>query len=189
MGCNRNKLLHEEGGLFPETEHAFRVRAVVGNSVGEWSNVAEEKMTQKETFESSGWKERPVYVGKWRKYSVDEENPRIATNIGDNDFCTIIGNASFAHNKVTSWSIKILKSKRDDGSEIWIGVAPSGINQNESNENKCGWYFACYSSTLISGPPHNYVVKEYGPRKEWGGKYVHTGDSVGVVMDTAKGEL
>ena len=41
---------------------------------------------------------------------------------------------------------------------------------------------------LCSGPPHRYVGKEYGPRKEKG-KYVHRGDSVGVVMDTAKGEL
>ena len=31
--------------------------------------------------------------------------------------------------------------------------------------------------------------KKYGPRKEKWGEYVHTGDSVGVVMDTAKGEL
>ena len=46
----------------------------------------------------------------------------------------------------------------------------------------------CYGSTLYSGPPHNYRGKEYGPRKE-DGEYVHTGDSVGVVMDTAKGEL
>ena len=30
--------------------------------------------------------------------------------------------------------------------------------------------------------------KQYGPRK-WSGQYVHTGDSVGVVMDTTKGEL
>ena len=41
---------------------------------------------------------------------------------------------------------------------------------------------------MFSGPPHKYKDKEYGPRKR-GGEYVHTGDSVGVVMDTAKGEL
>ena len=42
---------------------------------------------------------------------------------------------------------------------------------------------------LFSGPPHNYEGKEYGPRKEKWGEYVHNGDSVGVVMDTTKGEL
>ena len=41
---------------------------------------------------------------------------------------------------------------------------------------------------MHSGPPYNYWDKEYGPRKEKG-EYVHTGDSFGVVMDTAKGEL
>ena len=83
----------------------------------------------------------------------------------------------------------ITKSRNNDGDYISIGVAPSDIDQNENcNYDKCGWYFYCYISTLWSGPPHNYENKEYGPRKE-DGKYVHTGDSVGVVMDTAKGEL
>ena len=35
----------------------------------------------------------------------------------------------------------------------------------------------------------NTLEKKYGPRKERNGKYVHSGDSVGVVMDKAKGEL
>ena len=135
------------------------------------------------------WKECPDDVEKKRKYSVDEGNPRVATKIGGYCYCTIIGNTPLPHNKVTSWSIKMLKSKGDDGRCIYIGIAPSDINQNENhNYNKCGWYFDCYGSTLDSGPPHNYSGKEYGPRKK-DGEYIHTGDSVGVVMDTAKGEL
>ena len=31
-------------------------------------------------------------------------------------------------------------------------------------------------------------TKKYGPRRDYG-EYIHAGDSVGVVMDTAKGEL
>ena len=90
---------------------------------------------------------------------------------------------------MTSWSIKILKSKDNDGLGIYIGVAPSDINQNDGdNSDRCGWYFYCFTSTLCSGPPHNYGDEEYGPRKRYG-EYVHTGDSVGVVMGTAKGEL
>ena len=101
----------------------------------------------------------------------------------------VAGDTPLPQSKVTSWNIKILKSWQNDGFGIYIGVAPSNINQNEDyNYAKCGWYFKCYDSTLWSGPPHNYRGKEYGPRKERG-KYVHTGDSVGVVMDTAKGEL
>ena len=52
----------------------------------------------------------------------------------------------------------------------------------------CGWYIYCYSSTLRYGPPHDYKWKEYGAWKG-NGEYVHTGDSVGVVVDMAKGEL
>ena len=89
---------------------------------------------------------------------------------------------------MTSWSIKILNSKSNDGRGICIGVAPSDIDQNQDNSAKGWWYFGCYSSSLWSGTPHNYERKEYGPRKGYG-KYVHTGDSVGVVMDTVKGEL
>ena len=90
---------------------------------------------------------------------------------------------------MTPWSIKVLKSKKNDGNGIRIGVAPSDINQNEyGTTKKCGWYFYCYFSALWSGHPHKYRGKEYGSRKERG-QYVHTGDSVGVVMDTTKSEL
>ena len=123
------------------------------------------------------------------EYSVDDEkNSRIVTNIGGN-WCTIIGNTPFPHNTVTSWSIKVHKSKDNDGNGILVGVVPFNINQDErGNCNKCGWYFGCWSSTLYSGLPHNYEWKEYGPRKEVG-EYVPNGDSVGVVMDTANGEV
>ena len=133
----------------------------------------------------------PDNVDVNRKYSVNEMNPRVATKINSSDdyYCTIIGNTPLSHNKGTSWSIKIPNSEENDGCSIYIGVAPSNINQNEDcNYWKCGWYFYCWNSGLWSGPPHNYRGKEYGPRKGTG-QYVHTGDSVGVVMDTTKGEL
>ena len=177
-------------GLFAKTEHAFRVRAVRGNSVSEWSDVAKGKTLKAPEFSKCVWKECSDDASEKMKYSVDEKNPRIATKIGhDNYFCTIIGNTHLPLNKVTSWSIKILKSWNNDGGCIFIGVTPSDIDQNENNNYyKCGWYFDCHCSALWSGLPHNYKWKEYGPRKE-DGEYVHRGDSVCVVMDTAKGEL
>ena len=175
-------------GLPPDTEHSFRVRAVRGSTVSEWSDAVKGR-TQKELRYGGAWKECPGNVDKDRKYSVDEGNTRIATKISGGDWCTIIGNAPIPLNAVTSWSIKVLKSEYN-GFDIYIGVAPTNINQNICNYDKCGWYFYCYYSVLFSGPPHNYRWKGYGPRKGmWGGEYVHTGDSVGVVMDTAKGEL
>ena len=175
--------------LLAETEHTFRVRAVKGNYVSEWSDVVKGRTQKAPDFSECFWKECLGYVDEDRKYSADEKNPRIATKIGDGCWCTIIGNTPIPLNKVTSLSIKILKSEYIDGYGIYIGVAPSDINQNgRVNRNECGWYLDCWDSTLCSGPPHNYGGKEYGPRNEEG-EYVHRVSSVGVVMDTAKGEL
>ena len=201
-------------GFLPDTEHAFRVRAVSGNSVSEWSDIVRGRTQKEADFSECIWKECPDQVYKKRKYSVDEKNPRIAhiksittvqsnQNIPQNPFrpqsaytpndnlSTMIGSTPLPLNKVTSWSIKILRSGKNNGGRIYIGVVPSDIDQNGGgNFNKCGWYFDCRRSKLWSGPPHNYRDKEYGPRKGFfGGQYVHTGNSVGVVMDTAKGEL
>ena len=164
----------------------------VGISNGE--KLIKPQTAQKKVVEKKwecAWKECPGNVDGRKKYSVDGKNPRIASKEGSDDryFCTIIGNTPLPPSKVTSWSIKVLKSKENNGDGIHIGVAPFNIDQNEDgNYYKCGWYFGCNYSSLHSGPPHKYRAKEYGPRKEKG-KYVHKGDSVGVVMDTAKGEL
>ena len=144
--------------------------------------------TVKKSFENGAWKECPGSVDEDRKYSLDEKNPRIATKAGDDSWCTIIGNTPLPLNTVTSWSIKVLESRDDDGANIRVGVAPLDINQNDNNYDKCGWYFCCYYSTLFSGRPHKCMDKKYGPKGEEG-EYVHNGDSVGVVMDTTKGEL
>ena len=179
--------------LEDRTGYEFWVRC--GYCDGGWGKWSEKVMLRTNTPFFS-WKECPDNViSRWRKYSVDEKNPRIATKTDEIDFydnyCAIIGNTPLPLNKVTLWDIKILNSKNNNGLCICIGVAHSYINvyTSFSSYSKCGWYFSCYSSTLFSGPPHNYNDwKEYGSRKECG-KYVHTGDSVGVVMDTTKGEL
>ena len=141
-------------------------------------------------FSECVWEKCPGFVEEERKYSVDAKNSRIATMIGDCNFCTIIGNTPLPLNKVTSWSIKVLETRDNDGRDIRVGIAPSDIDQNEEYLPSKGWYFDCLKSSLFSGPPHNYMWpgKDYGPRKGEG-QYVHTGDSVGVVMDTTKGEL
>ena len=173
--------------LFADTEHTFSVRAVCGKATSDWSAVVKGR-TICNSFDCV-WKECPNLVGRSKKYSVGVKNPRIAAKIGYYEHCTVIGKTPLPLNKVTSWMIKVLNSEKNDGSYIFIGVAPSDIDQNGiDNSDKCGWYFNCYDSRLCSGPPQYYWNKKYGPRKE-DGQYVHTGDSVGVVMDTAKGEL
>ena len=146
-----------------ETPYTVKVKADLQEKESEWSEEAE--LTTPKFSECCAWKECPDDVDKKRKYSVDETNPRTATKINGGNCCTIIGNTALPHNKVTSWNIKILKSSNNNGDGIYIGIAPSDINQNEDRIYNCGWYFDCYDSTLHSGPPHNYREKEYGPRK------------------------
>ena len=172
------------------TTYCLKMRIVHQEANTQWSDKSEFTTPKAPGFKDlCVWKKCPDNVDKSNKYSVDVKNPRIATKINDSGYwCTIIGNTPLPLNTVTSWSIRILKSKDNNGGSIYIGVAPSNINQNICNYDNCGWYFRCYYSALYSGPPHNYSCKVYGPRKG-GGQYVHTGDSVGVVMDTTKGEL
>ena len=175
----------------PSTTYLLKTRVRHLESWTKWSEEAE--FATPEFEESCVWKECPEDVDEKRKYSVDERSPRIATKIGDifskNDHCTIVGGTSLPRNTVTSWNIKILKSENDNGSNIHIGVASFDIDQNkDDNFYNCGWYLDCFDSKLYSGPPHGYRYRSCGQRKEEG-EYVHTGDSVGVVMDTAKGDL
>ena len=171
--------------VFVEIGHTYeiRMRAVCKGMKSEWSETVE---LVPNFSEFCIWKgmSSPSFI-----LSFLPDHMSMAVTSKTNILEGVIGNASLPLNNVTSWNIKILKSKDNDGKNIFIGVAPSDINCRESYiYRKCGWYFNCYNSTLQSGPPHNYRFKNYGPRKSFG-QYVHTGDSVGVVMDTAKGEL
>ena len=171
----------------PKTTYCLKMRIVHQEVSTQWSE--EFEYTTPEFKGLFVWKKCPDSVDQRLRYFVDENNRRIAAKLGY-ELCTVIGNTPIPINTVTTWGIRVLASQRNDGHNIFIGVAPSGINQNEDdNFYKCGWYFNCYRSALFSGPPHNYGDKEFGPRKEKSGEYVHTGDSVGVVMNTLKGEL
>ncbi len=172
--------------LESEMTYKVKVRVECNDDKSEWSDAFEFRTPD---FSVCSWRECLSYVNERMKYFVDNANPMIAskTHFGDN--CTIVGNAHLPLNKVTSWSVKILKSKSNDGNGILVGVAPSYIDQNDKdNANSCGWYLDCFESSLRSGPPQNYDYKEYGPRKKFG-RYLRTGDSVGIVLDTLKGEL
>ena len=175
-------------GLLPESEHTLRVRTVRGNRVSKWSEAVKIR-TQVPSFSESSWKDCSNASSRERKYYLGMLSSKVATKSEYGTSCTIIANTPLPKNKVTSWYVKIVKTW-NNGESIYVGVAPSGINVDENdNHKKCGWYLHCHDSLLWSGPPHNYQGREYGPRKEKSGEYVHTGDSVGVVMDMKNGDL
>ena len=171
-----------------DTEYSFRVRSAANGEVSEWSEVASVRTRSAPPFSDCVWKECPDSVCIERIYSIDGANPRVASLACGNGCCTITGDAPLPLKAVASWSIKVLRSKEDDGHCILVGVAPFDVNQNcDNNSCECGWYFYCYDSALYSGPPHGYRGKKYVPWKE--DRYLLMNKAIGVVMDTAKGEL
>ena len=176
-------------GLLDGSEHSFRVRVVKGNSVGMWNDPSIGATVQAPSFKSCVWKQCPDNLEMRRKYVVNGNDPRIATNINDN-FCTVIGNAPIPLDTMVLWNIRILNSSMNNGYNIYVGVAPAGINQNEKDSfKKCGWYFNCFNSTLVSGFPKSNDGKIYGPMRRYDGQYVQTGATVSVMMDTTKGNI
>lgn len=163
-----------------------KVRVTCCKKESEWSEPV--TFITKGFSEYFTWNDCPDSVYDCDRYIVNTGNPRIATQT-DIGCCTVIGNAFLPSGTATSWSIKVLRSERDDANGIFVGVAPFDIDQsNDGNCDTCGWYFYCYFSTLYSGFPHSYRGRVFGQRKRIG-QYVHTGDSVGVVMDTVDGDI
>ena len=175
-------------GFVPATGYNFRIRAVNGGETSDWSNPVKE-FTQKITHNFWGWADYPSTLPNSNKYVVVEENPKIAVADGYCG-CTIVGGTEIPRNRVTTWGIRILKSRDDDCENVYVGVAPLKIYQAIDNVyDKCGWYLNCYDGTLVSGPPQKYKGKEYAPKKKCGNGCLHEGSVVGVVMDIAIGRV
>lgn len=99
--------------LKPETEYFIRVRSITFKN-GEQDNWSTPIAVKTKSVTSGiAWKECPDYVDMMRKYLVDKKNPRIATKIGTDDIShsTIVWNTPLPSNTITSWDIKILRSK------------------------------------------------------------------------------
>lgn len=125
---------------------------------------------------------------KERKYMIPRENPRRVTRVNGDEWCIVIGSSILPLERVLSWKIKVEKSIGDDGDCICMGITPFDEDEGNCSFEKIGWYYNCYNGKLWSGPPHNYCWKEYGKRfKE--GTNIKSGDEVGVIMDTKKGQL
>lgn len=170
------------GTLSAGAVYSVRARAVFAGKEGRWSDAAE--LATPEFGACCVWKESP----RAGDYRVEEGAQTVATGVGS-CWHTVVGTASLPAGKETGWGIKVLGSRAGGELFVFVGVAPFDVNQSSFNLYVCGWYLDCGRSALVSGPPHRYRNKEYGPRKKGSGEYVRLGDTVGVVMDTARGEL
>ena len=179
-------------GLEPTTLYRLRVRMVVPNESGRdclWSDPLFVETDR--CFAECAWRECPVPVNRYRKYSVSSKDKRIATKIDNGpEFSTMVGDTLVPPGAVTSWLMKVLDTRENCGGSLFIGVAPYDVDQDaDRNHENCGWYFGCYRAALFSGPPHSYSAKPFAKEEKGEGKYVHRGSIVGVTMDTVKGEL
>ena len=96
--------------LFPGKPYTVKVRVGYPGLEGEWS----EATVFTPTFaECCVWKGCPERVKEEMKFLVNKRNPRIATKTNGDSYCTIIGNTPIPQNKVTSWNIRVLKSKKN----------------------------------------------------------------------------
>lgn len=173
--------------LLPQSTHRFRLRMVKDNTVSRWSEYVVCETAKLPDFAGCVWKESPR-----RDYSLGRWNPKIVvagdTNI--TSWCTVTGTIPLPLSKVTLWSVKVKRFHETPNNDIFVGIAPFDIVLTEErNQMKYGWYLSCYSSKLWAGPPHNsFGNVQYGPVKR-DGNYVHKGDTVGVIVDTTKGDL
>ena len=173
--------------LCPETVYCLKMSVEQGMAKIGWSEEAE--VTTPEFRECCVWR-RPEDDcsggdgGRKSAYTAEEERRQVATMVlgGDGGDCAITGCMPLPQGKAVSWRINALALANSDGDKVFVGVAPYGIaNVDRRRSNRlfqCGWYFECRSSTLWSGPPHDYGGSKYGPMRLFR-KSVRAGSSIG----------
>lgn len=176
--------------LNPQTEYTISICAIpiVNKHINIWSDPIKIETSSIE-FRQSSWKVCPPESGNLQRYVLESTNPKIARKTPFGDWCTIIGNAPIPPKSVTSWGIKVIKSRNDNGRGMILGVAPIDIDQHfGDNSERCGWYFGCFGSGLWAGPSKNNKDpvrgKPYGIRKDLPGDYVKNDFVVKMILDT-----
>ena len=183
-----------KGGLLPETEYTFRVRTISSNGASRWSDPVVKKTTSMPPFSCCAWKSCPEDASNHSKYSLDIRNPKLATNVGDGGAVLVMGSSPIPNGEVSIWSMRVYLSHVGldegmggmmDNRGVLVGVTAFDTEIDSFKINRTGWLYDCMTSTLCSGPPHNYDGKEYDREN----RCVESGEIVGVMMDTTKGEL
>lgn len=113
-----------------------------------------------------------------------------ANGTQDEEFIMVRGDTPVPSNSGTvKWGVKVLRSKKNNGGYINIGVAPTGEPPCRGSKLVFwGWYYFCSGSKLYSGHPHDCKGKPYGPRNN-GEPYVSGGTTVWVTLDTNTGNM
>ncbi len=126
------------------------------------------------------FKECPLNLKDFKKYSVSGENNNILTKMGQTAWTGAICENVLKNPMEYKWKIKIKSSLYKN---IVIGVTPidDNMNMNKFSFKRSGWYLNCNNSNLYSGPPFNCYNKSIGLKK--------VKDEVIVVMNINKRTL
>lgn len=157
------------------------------------------------------WRSPPNGISQNFEYELD--TPFIATFRGGalGGACTIVGDTPLIPADTNRWSIRVVKSRHNNGLCFFVGVAPDSILRRRRDDGydtlfECGWYMCLSNFELFSGPPHNYRWKAYGKSgpslddrdieytrtrklKSWTSGFLKNGKTVGVSMNTVSGSL
>ena len=175
----------------------------VFNEFNEFREMEVEKVDKKKVKVMMAKKHVHGYTFKWSlpqdfKYSlsnngltVTKARTILSSDTRDEEFIMVRGDTPIPSNSGTvKWGVKVLRSRKNNGGYINIGVAPAAGEPpfRGSKLVLWGWYYYCSGSKLYSGPPHDCKGKDYGPRNN-GEPYVSAGTTVWVVLDTNTGNM
>ena len=148
--------------------------------------------------EKRGQKELVGYRFRWvvsfmdiTKCTIGGVGGTIATKVGDEDFVVLKGDtpipiAQAGGASTVKWGVKVLKSLKNNGGLINVGVLPAGeLPVTGKKLILKGWFFYCCPAQLFSA---DIKGKPYGPRRNKEA-YVSSGTTVWVNMDMATGNL
>lgn len=169
--------------LKSSTKYEARARAIMFKEDDQsiWSEPIAAQTTR--SFSECRWKgDFDIYTNGSRiATKIDTKSRQTPSGI-KYTYNIIAGDIPIPLNKDTSWGIRILKSKNNDGYGIFVGVAQSGIGYEWENS---WWCLNCYDLRIYTGSIGfwTHLMDRYN------GKDVRTGDIVNVTVDTTNGRL
>lgn len=186
-----NSFLLKDDSLEVEETYLVKVRAAFSYEEtceeGEWSDEVE--FTTPEFSKCCAWREWSEEMGNGVKYSVNANNPRIVESCCMDRHCSVVtGNTFLPQEAVTSWNVRLLNMTKD-GRGILIGVIPFDEDNKIQYDISQGLFFDCYNSILRKGLSEVFGFEAFSKLRDENRLGMYMGDTIGVIVDTIKGEL
>lgn len=177
-----------EDGLISGVTYQYRIRAGTitekkdaNNTSETWGPWSDRLIvnTSKSPFSGCGW--RPCGAS----YRISGFPSRFATKTSeDSTRSVVLGDTILEKGSWYSWSVRIIRSRANNGEGIYIGVAP--VDGFAAMGKLHGWYMYCKNISLFSDPTTEYDEPTGFVPPEGG---IHNGSVISLKMDTGTGKL